>query len=50
MNEITIRARKVIPVEENKYYVEIDGIRFIVEDGRLTGWYDFDRGGENDGD
>lgn len=46
MNEITIKTDKVIPVAENKYYVEIDGIRFIVEDDKLTGWYNPRKGEE----
>lgn len=29
-----------IPVSENKYYYEFDGIRLIIEDGELVGWYD----------
>ena len=28
-----------IPVNENKYYYEFDGIRLIIEDGELVGWY-----------
>lgn len=28
-----------IPVSENKYYYEFDGIRLIIEDGELVGWY-----------
>lgn len=28
-----------IPVSENKYYYEFDGIRLIIEDGKLVGWY-----------
>ena len=28
-----------IPVSENKYYYEFDGIRLIIENGELVGWY-----------
>lgn len=28
-----------IVVNERKYYVELDGIRLIYEDGELVGWY-----------
>lgn len=28
-----------IPVNERKYYIEIDGIRLIYEEGELVGWY-----------
>ncbi len=24
----------------NKYYIDLDGIRLIVEDGKITGWYE----------
>ena len=30
---------KRIEVNERKYYVELDGIRLIYEDGELVGWY-----------
>ena len=29
-----------IVVSENKYYYEFDGIRLIIENGELVGWYD----------
>lgn len=29
-----------IIVNENKYYYEFDGIRLIIEDEELVGWYD----------
>ena len=32
-------GKKIISVNENKYYVEFDEIRLIIEDGKLTGWY-----------
>ena len=28
-----------IIVDERKYYVELDGINLIYEDGELVGWY-----------
>lgn len=28
-----------IDVDERKYYIEIDQIRLIYEDGELVGWY-----------
>jgi hypothetical protein len=28
-----------IPVNERKYYIELDQIRLIYEDGKLVGWY-----------
>ena len=28
-----------IIVDDRKYYVELDGIRLIYEDGNLVGWY-----------
>ena len=37
--DITIEVKDIINVNENKYYIEIDGIRLIVEDGKLSGWY-----------
>ncbi len=30
---------KKIVVNERKYYIEIDQIRLIYEDGALVGWY-----------
>ncbi len=30
---------KFIPVSDNKYYLEIDGIRLVYEDNELVGWY-----------
>ena len=33
------KEMKRIEVNERKYYVEIDGIRLIYEDGELIGWY-----------
>lgn len=30
---------KKIVVNERKYYIEIDQIRLIYEDGKLIGWY-----------
>lgn len=38
---------KFIPVSERKYYIEIDKIRLIYEDGELVGWYNPERS-END--
>ena len=29
----------MIYVSERKYYIEIDQIRLIYEDGKLVGWY-----------
>ena len=29
----------VIPCNERKFYLEIDGIRLVVEDGAVVGWY-----------
>jgi hypothetical protein len=29
----------MITVNERKYYIEIDQIRLIYEDGKLVGWY-----------
>lgn len=29
----------MIIVSERKYYIEIDQIRLIYEDGKLVGWY-----------
>lgn len=29
----------MIKVSERKYYIEIDQIRLIYEDGKLVGWY-----------
>lgn len=31
---------QMIYVSENKFYIEIDGIRLIYEDNKLTGWYE----------
>lgn len=28
-----------IDIDERKYYIEIDQIRLIYEDGELVGWY-----------
>jgi len=28
-----------IDVNENKYYIEFDGIRLICEDDAIVGWY-----------
>lgn len=28
-----------ITVDERKYYIEIDQIRLVYEDGQLVGWY-----------
>ena len=30
---------KKIIVNEDKYYIEIDQIRLVYEDGELVGWY-----------
>lgn len=30
---------KRIEVSERKYYIEIDKIRLVYEDGELVGWY-----------
>jgi hypothetical protein len=30
---------KRIEVNERKYYIEIDKIRLVYEDGELVGWY-----------
>ena len=30
----------MIYVSENKFYIEIDNIRVIYEDNKLTGWYE----------
>ena len=29
----------MITVNERKYYIEIDQIRLVYEDGKLVGWY-----------
>ncbi len=31
---------QMIYVSENKFYIEIDNIRLIYEDNKLTGWYE----------
>lgn len=31
---------KEIKVDEHKSYLEMDGIRLVVEDGVVTGWYE----------
>ncbi len=32
----------------DKYYLELDGIRLVVEEGRIVGWYRPDTLDEND--
>lgn len=31
---------KVIPVNEDKFYIAVDNIRLIVEYGSIIGWYE----------
>lgn len=30
---------KIKGVDESKFYIEVDGIRLIVEEGKIVGWY-----------
>lgn len=34
-----MKKTKKIIVDERKYYIEIDKIRLVYEDGELVGWY-----------
>lgn len=31
--------KRIIFVSDRKYYYELDGIRLVIEDDKLVGWY-----------
>lgn len=39
MIECMYDLKRFIPVSERKYYFELDGIRLVIEDDKIVGWY-----------
>lgn len=37
--ELPRRVRPIRSTDPRKYYIELDGIRLVIEEGKLVGWY-----------